>query len=202
MRYFSNRRQGEQRVMTGLLKTERMLDRFSDGVGALSAILMVPLVANVFYDVVMRYLLNDVSIGMQELEWHLYSAIFLLGIAYTLKADGHVRVDVIHERLDARWRALIDMCGTVIFIWPFCLLIAYFGLEFAQGAYRIGETSGDPGGLPYRWVIKGMIPLSFACVLISSVGFFLRALNEFLGSKGDANNTGPMSANTTRRNSP
>nr|VFK47301.1 MAG: TRAP-type mannitol/chloroaromatic compound transport system, small permease component [Candidatus Kentron sp. TC] len=169
--------------MIGLLKAERILDRFSDGVGAISAFLMTPLVANVFYDVVMRYLFNDVSIGMQELEWHLYSTIFLLGIAYTLKADGHVRVDVIYERLPLRKRALIDMCGTVIFIWPFCFLIAHFGIEFARGAYEINEMSGDPGGLPYRWVIKSMIPLSFFCVLVSSLGFFLRALNGFLASK-------------------
>nr|VFK29911.1 MAG: TRAP-type mannitol/chloroaromatic compound transport system, small permease component [Candidatus Kentron sp. MB]VFK74992.1 MAG: TRAP-type mannitol/chloroaromatic compound transport system, small permease component [Candidatus Kentron sp. MB] len=170
--------------MAGLLKAERMFDRFSDGIGVFSAILLVPLVANVFYDVVMRYLFNDVSIGMQELEWHLYSMIFLFGIPYTLKADGHVRVDVVYERLHPKSRALIDMLGTVIFIWPFCFLIAFYGAGFALSAYEINEMSGDPGGLPYRWIIKSMIFLSFFCLLISSIGFFLRALNRFLGLKG------------------
>jgi len=174
-------------MMSVLLKAERILDRFSDGVGALSAILLAPLVANVFYDVVMRYLFNDVSIGMQELEWHLYSVIFLFGIAYTLKADGHVRVDIVYERLSPRHRAIIDMCGTVFLLWPFCFLIAHYGMGFAEGAYANNEISGDPGGLPYRWIIKSMIPLSFVCVLISSVGFFLRALNGFLGLKGEGN---------------
>nr|VFK52100.1 MAG: TRAP-type mannitol/chloroaromatic compound transport system, small permease component [Candidatus Kentron sp. TUN]VFK52144.1 MAG: TRAP-type mannitol/chloroaromatic compound transport system, small permease component [Candidatus Kentron sp. TUN] len=179
--------------MSKLLKAERILDRFSDGIGTFSAILLVPLLINIFYDVVMRYLFNDVSIGMQELEWHLYSTIFLFGIAYTLKVDGHVRVDVIYERLAPRHRAVIDMLGTVFFIWPFCFLIANYGIEFAKNAYDIKEMSGDPGGLPYRWIIKSMIPVSFLCVLISSLGFFLRALNQFLGLKGHTNTSSATS---------
>lgn len=168
-------------MVSRLLRAERAFNRFSDGVGALSAILLLLLVANVFYDVVMRYLFNDVSIGMQELEWHLYSMIFLFGVAYALKADGHVRVDVLHERWTPRTRALIDILGTLLLLWPFCLLIAGYGVGFAYEAYDIGETSGDPGGLSQRWLIKSMISLSFICVLISSIGFMLRAVNEFLG---------------------
>ncbi|MCG6965991.1 MAG: TRAP transporter small permease subunit [Chromatiaceae bacterium] len=164
-----------------LLKAEQFFNRFSDWVGALSAILLLLLVSNVFYDVVMRYLFNDVSIGMQELEWHLYSMIFLFGVAYALKTDGHVRVDVIYERLSPKKRAVIDILGTVLLLWPFCFLVADYAIAFAYEAYDIGEKSGDPGGLPYRWVIKGMIALSFACVLISSIGFLLHAVNQYLG---------------------
>lgn len=167
-----------------LLKAEQLFNRFSDWIGAFSAILLLLLIANVFYDVVMRYLFNDVSIGMQELEWHLYSMIFLFGVAYTLKADGHVRVDVIYERLSARRRALIDILGTLFFLWPFCFLVADYGIGFAYEAYDIGEKSGDPGGLPHRWVIKAMISLSFLLVLISSLGFLLRAINNYRGRAG------------------
>jgi TRAP-type mannitol/chloroaromatic compound transport system permease small subunit len=168
-----------------LIRAERVINRFSDGIGALSALLLLLLLANVFYDVVMRYLFNDVSIGMQELEWHLFSMIFLFGVAYTLRADGHVRVDLVYERLDVRKRAVIDILGTVLLLWPFCFLVAGYGIGFAQEAYSLGERSGDPGGLPHRWIIKGMIPLAFVCVLISSVGFMLRALNAFLGAATD-----------------
>lgn len=164
-----------------LLRAERVFNRFSDAIGALSALLFLLLVANVFFDVVMRYAFNDVSIGMQELEWHLFATIFLFGIAYALKADAHVRVDLVYERLAVRRRAVIDIAGTILLLWPFCFLVADFAIGFAHEAFTIGETSGDPGGLPYRWIIKAMIPLSFACVMISSVGFMLRALNEYLG---------------------
>jgi TRAP-type mannitol/chloroaromatic compound transport system permease small subunit len=164
-----------------LLKAEHIFNRFSEAIGAFSAVLLLLLIANVFYDVVMRYLFNDVSIGMQELEWHLYSMVFLFGVAYTLRADGHVRVDVIYERLSVKKRAVIDILGTLLFLWPFCFLVAGYGIGFAYEAFDIGEKSGDPGGLPHRWIIKSMISISFICVLISSVGFMLRALNEYLG---------------------
>lgn len=65
-----------------------------DAVGSLCSLLMILMILNVFYDVVMRYFFNDVSIGMQELEWHLFAAMFMFGIGYTLKEDGHVRVDI------------------------------------------------------------------------------------------------------------
>ena len=164
-----------------LLSAERWFGRFSDWIGTFSAILLIALVANVFYDVIMRYLFNNVSIGMQELEWHLYSMVFLFGVSYTLKSDAHVRVDVIYERLSVRKRALIDIFGTLLFLWPFSFLIAGYGIGFAADAYEINEMSGDPGGLPYRWLIKATISLAFTCVIISSIGFMLRALNEYLG---------------------
>jgi len=169
--------------MTILLKLESIISRFSLTIGYFSAGLLILLLANVFYDVVMRYLLNDVSIGMQELEWHLYAMVFLFGVPYALQADGHVRVDVIYERLSPKSRAIIDILGVMLFLWPFCGLVAYYGINFAQEAYEIGETSGDPGGLAYRWIIKSMISIAFICTLISSIGFMLRSINELLGLK-------------------
>ena len=182
---------GETHMTPRTVKVERAFNRFSDWVGTFSAILLLLLVANVFYDVVMRYAFNDVSIGMQEFEWHLYSMIFLFGVAYTLKADGHVRVDVIYERLGPKKRALIDILGTLLFLWPFCFLVAGYGIGFAHEAYQFGETSGDPGGLPYRWLIKAMIPVAFVCVLVSSVGFILHSLNAYLGLE-DRQPGGPL----------
>ena len=146
----------------------------------IAAILLLCLLANVFYDVIMRYLFNDVSIGMQELEWHLYATVFLLGISYTLKENAHVRVDIIYERLSLKKQAFIDITGTLFFLLPFSFLIAYYGIGFAQESYALGESSGDPGGLTYRWIIKSIISLSFVFVIITSVGFMLRSLNKAL----------------------
>ncbi len=167
------------------LKMEAWFSRFSTWVGYFSAILLLLLLANVFYDVIMRYWFNDVSIGMQEAEWHLYAMVFLFGIAYALDRDGHVRVDVIYERLSPRRKAWIDILGILFFLWPFCYLVASYGIGFAYEAYDINEMSGDPGGLPHRWVIKGMVSVSFICVLLSSLGFLLRAVNVLLGNRPD-----------------
>ena len=169
--------------MSFLLKTEAAIGRFSTWIGHFSAVLLILLVSNVFYDVIMRYLFNDVSIGMQELEWHLFSMIFLFGMAYALQTDDHVRVDILYEKTSSHTRALIDIFGTLVFLWPFCFLVADYGFGFAREAWEINEMSGDPGGLPHRWIIKGMISLSLACVLISSLGFLLGAIHRLLGLK-------------------
>ena len=151
------------------------IDRITAAIGKLSAILLLLLLLNVFYDVIMRYLFNDVSIGMQELEWHLYATLFLLGISYTLSQNGHVRVDVIYNQLSPGRQAMIDIGGTLLLLIPFALLISWYGVGFVADSYQLGEGSGDPGGLPYRWVIKAMIPLSFLLLILSSIGFMLRA---------------------------
>ncbi|XAW88584.1 TRAP transporter small permease subunit [Vibrio sp. CDRSL-10 TSBA] len=165
--------------MRSLVYIERLFNRISDFWGWVSSILFILLVLNVVYDVVMRYVFNDVSIAFQELEWHLFSAVFLLGIPYTVKAGGHVRVDIIYERLSHKAQAVVDIAGTLLFLLPFCLLVAYFGIDFAKESFELGETSGDPGGLPSRWIIKAIIPLSFLFMAISGLGLILHSVNKF-----------------------
>ncbi|ELV8753617.1 TRAP transporter small permease subunit [Vibrio vulnificus] len=166
--------------MRNLIYIERLFNRFGDLLGWLSSVLFILLLANVVYDVVMRYVFNDVSIAFQEMEWYLFSAVFLLGIPFALKSGGHVRVDLFYERLSHRAQAIIDLLGTIFFLFPFCLLVAWFGIDFAKESYALGETSGDPGGLPYRWVIKAIIPLSFLFMAISGVGLLLHSLNKIV----------------------
>ena len=162
------------------VKLEQWINAFSELLGKISAALFVVMLFNVFYDVIMRYLFSDVSIGMQELEWHLYAAVFLLGVPYTLKTGGHVRVDLIYERLSVKRRAWVDMLGSALLLMPFCLLVGWYGIGFTLDAYQLGEGSGDPGGLPHRWIIKGMIPFAFFATAISGLGLFLGSLNTIL----------------------
>jgi TRAP-type mannitol/chloroaromatic compound transport system permease small subunit len=135
--------------------------------------LLLLTIANVFIDVVLRYGFNNSSIGLQEMEWHLFSSLFLLGIAYTLQTDTHVRVDIFYAKFAQKKQATINLIGFVIFILPISLLITYYGIDFAYSAYEINEKSGDPGGLTHRFIIKGVIPLSFILVIISG-GLFAK----------------------------
>lgn len=164
-----------------LLSLERVINRFSDLLGRIAALLFVLMLFNVFIDVVMRYVFNNVSIGMQELEWHLFAAMFMLGVPYTLRTGGHVRVDLIYERLSGNQKAWIDLLGALLLLLPFCLLVGWYGIDFAREAYMLGETSGDPGGLPQRWIIKAVIPFTFFAIAISGVGMMLQAINTLLG---------------------
>jgi len=168
-----------------LLKLEQLINGFSKSLGVIAAILFILLLFNVFFDVIMRYVFNDVSIGMQELEWHLFAAMFLLGIPYTLQAGGHVRVDLIYERLGIKKRAAVDLVCTIIFLLPFSLLVGWYGVGFAKEAFELGELSGDPGGLPYRWIIKSFIPFAFFAMAISGIGMILKSINTFRGYHQD-----------------
>lgn len=160
-----------------LIDLERKTARLTHWLGVIAAILFLLLLANVFYDVVMRYAFNNVSIGMQELEWHLFAAIFLLGVPFALTTGTHVRVDLFYERMSVKHRAWVDILGTLLFLLPFALLVAWYGVFFAFDSYNLGEGSGDPGGLPYRWIIKSMIPISFLLIAISGTGLLLRSIN-------------------------
>jgi len=143
-----------------------LLKTLIDAIGGLCSIVMMLMVLNVFYDVVMRYFFNDVSIAMQELEWHLFAVMFMFGIGYTLKEDGHVRVDIIYDQMSKKTQAIINLVGSLLFALPFTLLILYFSWDYAHEAYLMGEGSADPGGLPHRWIIRSVIPLSSIYLLI------------------------------------
>ncbi|MDG3088207.1 TRAP transporter small permease subunit [Vibrio hannami] len=169
--------------MRSLIYLERGLNKFGDVLGWLSSMLFILLLANVVYDVVMRYAFNDVSIAFQEMEWHLFSAVFLLGVPYAIRSAGHVRVDIFYERLSVKARSVIDILGTLFFLFPFCLLVAWFGIDFAKESFELGETSGDPGGLPYRWIIKAMIPVSFTFMAISGLGMLLHSINNIVNPR-------------------
>jgi TRAP-type mannitol/chloroaromatic compound transport system permease small subunit len=162
-----------------LIKLEKIFDKFADILGYISAIILILMTVNVFYDVIMRYFFKTGSIAFQELEWHLFGLLFLVGISYTLKEDGHVRVDVIYDNLSAKKKAVINIVGTIVFLIPFALLIAFGSIEFVKESYQMHEISGDPGGLKYRWLIKSAIPISFFLFSITSIGFIIKNINLF-----------------------
>ena len=119
---------------------------------------------------------------MQEMEWHLFSVIILLGISFTLKEDGHVRVDLIYDRLTDKKKAMINMVGVFLFIIPIALLITVESIPYVMESFNSGEQSGDPGGLTNRWIVKSLIPLSFFLLIITSIGFFIKNLNVYKGN--------------------
>lgn len=144
----------------------KFLGKLIDAIGIVAVLLMLAMVANVFYDVLMRYLFNDVDIGMQELEWHLFAAMFMFGIGFTLKEDAHVRVDIFFEKMRPHTQATINIICAIVFALPITAIIMYYGYSYALDAFQMGEGSPDPGGLPHRWVIRAVIPASNLFLII------------------------------------
>ncbi|SEA60311.1 TRAP-type mannitol/chloroaromatic compound transport system, small permease component [Desulfuromusa kysingii] len=164
-----------------LLKVERILDRFSDVIGWISAVLMLVMLVNVFYDAILRYFFRTGSIAMQELEWHIFSIVFLFGISYALKEEGHVRVDVLYDGFSPKVKAIVNIAGTVFFLIPLAYLIISGSIWFVHESYSMGEISGDPGGLTHTYLIKAVIPLSFIFLIISALGFVVRNIRIYRG---------------------
>lgn len=160
-----------------LVKIERVFMRLNRIVGRILAALLVLMVFNVFYDVVMRYFLHNSSVGMQEMEWHLFAVIMLFGISVALLDESHVRVDFLYDRFSLLRKAKINIVGTVFFLIPLALLVFFGSLDFVKDAYVIREISEDPGGLPFRWLIKGMIPLSFGYLIFCSICYTIKQIN-------------------------
>jgi TRAP-type mannitol/chloroaromatic compound transport system permease small subunit len=164
-----------------LLRLETLFDRFSNVMGWIAGVLNLLMLVNVFYDAIMRYFFKTGSIALQEMEWHLFAIVFLFGIAYGLKEDGHVRVDVLYDRFSPRWKAIVNIGGAVLLLLPLSVLIIEGSVWYVHEAYASGEVSGDPGGLTHRWLIKLVIPASFVFLVVSAIGFVIRNINILLG---------------------
>lgn len=162
-----------------LEKLEIYFDKIADYIGYLCSFLMIVMMLNIFYDVFMRYVFKNGSIAMQEMEWHLFSVIILLGTSYALKEDSHVRVDILYTHFSAKRKALVNIVGVFIFILPIALLIATGSLGFVQEAYNMHEISDAPGGLTHRWILKAFIPFSFWLLIVMSFGFVVKNINIY-----------------------
>jgi len=154
------------------------LDRISKYAGYLAAILVVLLSLLVAYDAGMRYLFSAGSIALQEIEWHLFDMIFLLGLSYALKHDKHVRVDIFFERYSQNTRMIVQILSMLLLLLPFSLLFLNDALDMTVQSYLQNEVSSDPGGLTHRWLIKAMLVLSFVLLILQALSEIVKAYHR------------------------
>lgn len=161
------------------------IDNFTEWTGRTASWLVLALVLLICYDVAMRYLFQHGSVALQELEWHLFALIFLLGSAYTLKHDEHVRVDIIYQSrfMSDNKRAWTNIVGTLLMLLPFCILILMTAWPFVENAFYYNEGSPDPGGLPYRFLLKGSLLVAFALLILQGLAEILRNIILLRSSK-------------------
>jgi len=146
-----------------------MIDKIIKYLGYFTSLVLIILVLLVVYDATARYLFSTGSIALQELEWHLFDVIILLGIAYTLKENAHVRVDIFYASYSQKKKALVNLISSIFFILPFSFLIIYLGVDFVSQSFIQNECSSNPGGLEYRYLVKALLPLSFIFLALVAV---------------------------------
>lgn len=162
-----------------------MIDTFTEWVGTFTYWL-VPLVVGVgVWNVLNRYVGRAIgqSLGSNffiEAQWYIFSVIFLLGAGYALKHGEHVRVDVFYGAWDERRRALANLVGTLLFLFPFCILLIYFSWPAVEGSWRIRENSPDPSGLP-RYPLKTFLLISPVLLLIQGISEAIKSFAVVTG---------------------
>ncbi len=159
--------------MRTLLKISRLIDSINEGIGRLTYWLVLVMILISTWNVAGRYIgrwLGEklTSNGLLETQWYLFDIIFLLGAAYGLKHNEHVRVDLFYKDFNRRKKALINIIGTVLFLIPFCLMVIFYSWEWTLNSWSIWEMSSDPDGLP-RYPIKSMIIIGLILLLLQGI---------------------------------
>lgn len=153
------------------------IEAWTDFIGRVTlwvTLLMIGLVAT---NVVLRYLFSFGSVWAQELEWHLLAALILLGMSYALQRGDNVRVDLFYAGYSPRAKFVVDVVSVLLML-IVSLIFIKLSLNYVAQSWSINETSPDPGGIPWRWAIKSLIPLGYALVALQSVGALLRLFHE------------------------
>lgn len=158
-----------------------LIDKFTDITGRTIAPLLGFMLVATFAVVVLRYGFSASTQAIQEFVVYLHATVFMLGFAYTLKAGGHVRVDILYQKLSAKRQALVNLFGTLVLLLPMCGFILYSSYEYVAFSWQLKEGSPEPGGLPYVYLLKTLIPISALLLLIQGVAEALRNLLIVIG---------------------
>ncbi len=138
------------------------IDRFIQRIGMSVAWCYVLLVLVIILQVVLRKGFSSGLIIFEELQWHLYAVGVMFGLSYAQTTNSHIRVDLFYTHFRARTKHIIEIIGILTLVLPFIVIVFMHSIDFFMDSYRINESSDSPSGLPFRWIIKGVIPVSFA----------------------------------------
>lgn len=163
--------------MKTIKKAVAICDKINEWIGSYivtSAVYIFILV--IFSNVIMRYVFNTSFVFMAELEWHVFAFIFLMGAGFTLLHDGHVRVDIFYSMMNRKKQALINLIGVMLFLIPSCYLVLSTAIPWVIVAYKIGEVSINPGGIPARFLLKATLPAGYFLMLIQGISLFVKSI--------------------------
>jgi TRAP-type mannitol/chloroaromatic compound transport system permease small subunit len=152
----------------------RVVDAVNDRVGRSVRLLTLLLVLVTTADVVMRYLFRTSFVFVQEAEWHIFAVLFLLAAGYAHLKKDHVRVDIIYARQSDRTKAVTNLIGGLLFLFPTCFLMINSSIPFVVASIGVLEGSPDPGGLPGRFVLKAVIPVGFLLLALQGVSELIK----------------------------
>jgi len=169
-------------IVNALLAFSRTVDRVNNAIGKATIWLILIVVVISAGNAISRYALDWSSNALLEIQWYLFSAIFLLCAGYVLNKNEHIRIDVIAGRLSARTQNWIDVFGIVVFLLPMVVLTMTLSWPVFMNAWTTGETSANPGGL-IRWPVRLLMPIGFFLLLLQGLSELVKRI-AFLTGRG------------------
>ena len=180
-------------------RLSRLIDKRIDQIGRLASWMWLVLLLVIVINVVMRYLFDQGRIEFEEIQWHLYAAGFLLALSFAYVADVHIRVDVVRVQLSPQTQAWIELYGTLLLLLPFVILVLWAAIPFVRYSYHTAEISSAPGGLAYRWFIKGFLLVGFSLLLLAMIARLSRISSFLFGVPRASNADTAILKKTTGR---
>ena len=174
------------------VETADDIEAIASRIGEAASWLFVPMAAIIFYDITQRTIVNNYpsfldtvfalpSAKMQEMQWHLHGALFMMALGFAYVKDAHVRIELVRDNMAPRTRVWIELLGAALFLFAYCAVMVRFGYNFAERAFTTGEMSSAPTGLTQRWIIKSALPLGFVILGMTGVSAVLRCLVYLYG---------------------
>lgn len=151
------------------------VEKFTEVTGRFISWATVTMVILVVLVVITRYFLGLGSIALQESVTYLHCLVFMMGIAFTLKHDGHVRVDIFYRGFSPRAKAIVNLIGGLLFLIPFCLLIFFTSWDYVLASWVIRETSAENNGLPFIYLLKTLMLLMPVTLLLQGIAEIIRS---------------------------
>ena len=166
----------------------QMIDRFVMTVCGVFNWIWVILVIVIIVNVVLRYVFSQGMIELEELQWHLFAIGWLVGLSSTFILDGHVRVDVIHDKLKYKTKVWLELLGLLALLFPFIGFITYYSIPFVELSWSTSETSTSATGLSARWVVKGFLLFSFALLNLAAASRLIKVIVSLINGSPINNN--------------
>lgn len=171
---------GRTGLMAAASSLADILETIVDRVGRAAGWLGLAMVLLALVNVILRYAFSIGPVALQELEWHLMPPLVLIGMSYAMRHDQHVRIDLLYEHLPRHGREFVHLLTAIMTIVASVVVIVV-SLPYVGQAYASMEGSPDPGGLPYRFVLRAVIPLGFLLLLFQGVALLIKSTLSLLG---------------------
>jgi len=164
--------------------TAEKLEQFIDWTGRSISWFVLAMVLVTFMVVLLRYVFDMGWIALQESISYFHSLVFLLGAAYTLKQNGHVRVDIFYNRLGKKGKAWVDLIGHILILMPVMIFIIWVSMPYIMDSWSVAESSREAGGLPGVYLLKSLILVMAGLLILQGLAMTLKALLTVTGNEG------------------